>query len=262
MPHAYLPEKYKIEDAIPLYSKNIRVPIITLDEFKIGEKIIDNKGKQLTVKISPDIEGIEMTEYYFKYIEDIFFQKFYDNDNICKSEIIRNNPAYRIILCDKRFKVNDIKSFPDISIIKDKEYNFSITFSGEDLFYFKDDNYYFKIVSVLLEQDIFLGRILFKKYLTILNPDTKQVYFYFGKEEQKKDGQIIPKGNESQEESEDSKTIIIIIACVVGGIIFFGAGIYIGTKIIKKRMKKAYELNDDYDYKPNTNNNEEFSCNS
>ena len=242
MPHIYLPERYHIDNLVYIYSTNMKEPTILLDELQIEEYKFDNNEEQLTVKITPDIEGIEFPELYFKKIEELFFQEFY-NKSICNVEIC--NRIFRVIQCDasmERFGEKNIKSFPKITFNKNKSNNFSISFNGEDLFYYKNNKYFFKIVENVLDKYFVFGRILFKKYTTVLNPDKRQIFFYSNKEDKENE-------NINIETESDLKYIFIIIGYILLIIIIFILGICFGKQFFKKRAKRAYELNDDFEYR-------------
>ena len=135
---------------------------------------------------------------------------------------------------------------------KNKNSNLTITFNGEDLFYKKSKKYFFKIVENALADYFVFGRILLKKYTTVLNPDKRQIYFYINNENKEE--------IKAQNETNINYTILIFVACLICIIIFFPLGIYFGKKLFQKRGKLAYELNDGYDY-ISKNENENYLIN-
>ncbi len=146
--------------------------MIINNQIKIKDK------KDLYIKLNPDIEGFEFPSFYFKYIEKIFFSKYY-NESICFREDIK---AIGIIYCNDKFNQDIIDSFPEISF-KINQYGFEMKFSGKNLFHKKNDMYYFKILEKLYGDEFDLGRIFFKKYIFIFRPEMKQIYFYNNSEE-------------------------------------------------------------------------------
>ena len=105
-----------------------------------------------------------------------------------------------------------------------------------------------------MEDYFVFGRMLLKKYTTILNPDKRQIYFYINNENKEE--------IKTQDEPKINYTILIIVACLICIIIFFPLGIYFGKKLFQKRGKLAYELNDGYDYSSkNENKNENYLIN-
>ena len=228
-PHVYLGNKYKEENLTSFYSTY-------LYDFSINSDIIsinDNVTKEIVkIKINPDIEGIEFPKYYFNIIENNFFNEYY-NKNICKKESLR---IYDIVICNQDFNENMIKAFPKIEF---KIENFLIKFNGEDLFYKYNNKYYFKILERATEKYIEIGRILFKKYITMFNPKDRLIFFYNINEEQ----------NQNDENNHiEIKYIIIIIILSIFIVILFPVVFYLGKKIYQNRKKRAYELNDNFDY--------------
>ena len=235
MPHIFSPEKYNINN-----STKINGPTLNFNVIKIEGYALKENYDELEIKINPDIEGLEFPEIYFQKIEQAFFQEYY-NKSICHIE--KCDRIYYVIQCDEgdqKFSDKNVKSFPKISFYKNKNSNLTISFNGEDLFYKRNKKYFFKIVENVLEDYFVFGRILLKKYTTVLNPDKRQIYFYANSENNDEiNTKVQPNIN---------YTILIIAACLICIAIFFPLGIYFGKIIFQKRGKLAYELNDGYDY--------------
>ena len=247
MPHVYLSNKYHIDNLVSIYSTSIKEPTLLIDELKIKGYDNENYEEQLKVKISPDIEGIEFPEFYFNIIEELFFQNYY-NKEICSVKVCKR--LYRVIQCDSskgQFGTKDIKAFPKITFYKNN--NFNISFTGEELFYYKNNKYFFKIVENVLEKDFVFGRILFKKYITVLNPDKKQISLYINNI----DENINP---ENDQNNSYIKYILITIGCILCIAVIFLLGIHFGREFFKKRAKRACELDDDFEYQSTKEDNE------
>ena len=259
MPHVYAPDKYNIDNVISIYSKSMKEPLIDFIKFDLDGKKIEKKDENVQIKIDPDIEGIEFPEYYFKFFEDSFFQKYYNN-NICHSEHGSTKRVYRIIQCDggegeNKFGNEIIKSFPKLTFYIDMNNNFSISFNGEDLFYFKDNKYFFKIIKNKDKDFFTFGRLFFQKYIAIFNFDKKQIYFYKNNIKGKDKNDI----NVNNEDNKSNVYLILMIIAIIVAIILFPLGLYLGKKLFEKRNKKAYELNDDdYQYKSSINDGKKF----
>lgn len=263
MPHVYLPEKYNIENLVSIYSLNNKEPLINIYEMIMErEKYkIDFKDEQIKIKINPDIDGFEFPNKYFTDIEEIAFTNYYSK-NICHKEVYRR--IYSVVYCEGgegKFTEKDIISFPNITYYFDKTINFSVQFTGKDLFYIKDNKYFFKIIENTLGEYMIIGRILLKKYLTIFNQDKKQIYFYNNINIDDKNKENKEKETNYENNSSSSFTIIIIV-CIICAVIFFPLGIYFGHKLFSKRNKKAYELNDGYDYSPAQDGKEQLAINN
>ena len=254
MPHNYLQEKYSIDNLVYIYSINMKEPMINIKEIIMERNgyTMEIYDQNLKIKINTDIEGFEFPEKYFIKIEEIIFNNYYNN-NICHKEVYKR--IYEIVWCESgetKFNEKEIKSFPNITFYLEKINNFSLCFNGNDLFYYKDNKYFFKIVSNALGDNINLGRVLLKKYLTVFNQDKKQIYFYKNIEKNKENKE----NKETINNQNNVGKFAIIISCIICAVIFFILGIYFGHKIWKKRNKKAYELNDEYDYTAAQDNND------
>ena len=171
MPHVYLPNKYNIDELLSIYSSNQKEPKIYFDELKIEGYNMEDKDEQYQVMLTPNVECMEFPEEYFDHIKNFYFKE-YINKSICNVEYY-NFSQYEIIYCqakDKDDKVvkEIIKNFQKIYFKRYKN-NFTVFFDGNDLFYFKENKYFFKIIKNK-ERDFFLfGRIFFQKYIAIFN---------------------------------------------------------------------------------------------
>jgi len=250
MPHVYLPQKYSVDDLLPLYSSNPKEPKIFFDEMKIEGYNIKNADEQFQVLLTPDIEGFEFPEEYFNHIKTFFFDK-YINESICQIESFRK--IYEIIYCDNNNKFN-ISNFPKI-YFNNVDKDFLVYFDGKDLFYFKDNKYFFKIIKNKDKDFFTFGRLFFQKYIAIFNFDKKQIYFYKNNIKGKDKNDI----NVNNEDNKSNVYLILMIIAIIVAIILFPLGLYLGKKLFEKRNKKAYELNDDdYQYKSSINDGKKF----
>ena len=249
MPHIYLPEKYSIDDLLPLYYSNAKEPKIFFDEMKIEGYNMENTDEQFQVFLTPDIEGIEFPEEYFEHIKKIFFEE-YINKSICH---IANYDGkhYEILYCDadneENFGEKNIQTFPKI-YFNNVDKDFLVSFNGNDLFYFNDNKYFFKILKNT-EKDIFtFGRLFFQKYIAIFNFDKKQIYFYKNNIQ----------GKDKNDNNQSNLYLILMIVSIILAIILFILGLYLGKTLFEKRNRKAYELHDDdYQYKSSINDEKE-----
>ena len=241
-PHIYLPDKYNESDLFSFYTKYIYEFNLDSVSFYINDNLTD---ENIYIKISPDIEGFQFPTNYFNILEKIFFEKYY-RQNICKNEKYK---SYSIIYCDERLTDEMRESFPEIIF---KITNITFKFTGKDLFYKYENNFYFIIIERPTLKHFDLGRLFFKKYIIPINPESRQIFFYQNKKKDEKKENI---GNKNNDQVE-SKYIIIIIVLAILFMILFPLGIYLGKKINKKRNKKAYELTDGYDYTPSKEGSE------
>ena len=238
-PHIYLPNEYNESDLFPFYTKYIREFNLDSVSFYINDNLTNENAY---IKINPDIEGFTFPKNYFKILQDIFFEKYFSQE-ICFYEKYR---YYTIIYCDeKKFTKEMIKSFPEI---KFKISNVTFKFTGEDLFYKYENNFYFRIIDEGISDYFDIGRLLFKKYIIAFNPESRQIFLYQNNENENLDN--------GKGDYLEYKYIIIIIVLAILLMILFPVGIYFGKKLSQKRNKKAYELNDGYDYTPAKENSE------
>ena len=238
-PHIYLPNEYNESDLFPFYTKYIREFNLDSVSFYINDNLTNENAY---IKINPDIEGFTFPKNYFKILQDIFFEKYFSQE-ICFYEKYK---YYTIIYCDeKKFTEEMIKSFPEI---KFKISNVTFKFTGEDLFYKYENNFYFRIIDEGISDYFDIGRLLFKKYIIAFNPESRQIFLYKNNENENLDNR---KGDYLE-----YKYIIIIIVLAILLMILFPVGIYFGKKLSQKRNKKAYELNDGYDYTSAKENSE------
>ena len=168
------------------------------------------------------------TGTYYKDIKDNYFKYLIDN-NTCSHTILMN---YFVFVCDKNLNLN---YFPLLSfVLKDLNYNF--TFNGFDLFYEFQDSLYFQIIfSRSSSVRWVFGKQFFKKYQIILDREQKTFGFYT----------FI-----SNNKFNFNFTWIIIFILLI---LLIFCVFYI-RKIIKgKRKIRANELEDNYEYISNTN---------
>ena len=180
---------------------------------------------------------------YITMIKNNFFES-YISRNICHYYIYNQIESF---YCEKsdNFNINDLKLFPTL-YFEHFELNYTFEFTYEDLFFEKDNKYFFMVSSLFDVDDWFLGEIFFRKYQFVFNQDSKTISFYninldFEQKENSKKTIIINK-------SIDWKLIILII--ILSSILFIGIGYIVGKNIYKKykKKKRANELDDDYDY--------------
>ena len=240
MPHNFT-NNYREKNIVSFYSQTDTFSI-SFDTITLNEKEYSKEGEKhespVKLEISLDKEGIEFDQYFFGILKDIFFLPYIEK-GIC--EISDDQFTSKVIFChDNQFGINDIKQFPTIKYIK-YNINFNITFTGEELFYYKEHKYFCKIYCKYSNYRTFvIGRILLKKYLTVFNGDKKQVYFY--KQEIKEKEEII------EQNYIDKYWIIILISSIALIIIVYLLGFLTGKLVYQGRKKLANELEDNYDY--------------
>ena len=247
MPHNFLSKEYDEKNIIDFKSGNNRWSLIMDNLILEGYNISSSDlYENIEVYLSFEYDGLIFPEIYIEYLDKIFFNKYYEKD-ICKNEtVFVYNRAYTIVSCNSsHFGKNDINKFPKI-IFRRYRTNLNFVFEGNELFYYKDNKYFFKVFKEYSKTTIFeFGRIFLRKYLTVFNFDSKKISFYKNKE---------GKEDENNMNENDYLWKIILLISLLVIFIFLGFGIFIGKKIYQKRGKRANELDDDnYLYDPNIN---------
>ena len=254
MPHSIFKNEFNENDIISFYTDNYHFKIIMDTITFDGKEYYPNKIEKedlydyIDITISPVREGIEFCDFFFNILIKIYFSKYIEK-NICKVE--KDYGRTTVIFCyADKFGKEDIKQFPNIVFHKYK-LNFNISFESEDLFYYRDNKYFFKIYTRYIEYKNFnFGRIFLKKYMTVFNADKKQIYFYNKKNTDNTD---IDMPNENKSLYDKYNNIILIIF-ICGLIVFLIIGIFIGKYLFQKRRKHANELDDKYEYKTDNGN--------
>ena len=181
---------------------------------------------------------------YFKSITENYFQTYYDK-NICKYEYLEE---YLTFYCEKSkgFSIDEIKKFPSIFFEHiELEYTFELSF--KDLFIENNGKYWFLLITDNYRTDIWiLGNIFLKKYQFTFNLESKEIEYYNPNLEKK----------ENNKEKDYSKIILYILLIlsllVIIGFIAYFVKIKLYPKVLKK--KRANELDDDFDYVSQKNN--------
>ena len=225
-----------------------------IGEFPHEYDINNFKEFQIVSTYNLDLGLIVCPVDYFNFIKSYFF-KDYLNKSICTLESMSKNlNNYYMIICndDKEFS---IKSFPSLHF---HHFELKKTFilDYNDLFYHKNNKYYFLIIYSSFSSSYWkLGKPFLKKYQITLDLDSKKIYFYDNaiKENDENKGNIDKKKNNSL----DLKDILLICFCSILCICL----VVVFIKLMKRnRKKRANELkDDDYEYKgiDNTNQNNE-----
>ena len=204
-----------------------------MDQITIGENYFEFNNEEFMIKA--DIEGIEIPYSFYELLKRIYFN-YYFKKKICKYDIVNNN--YLVFSSNSSiFTEEDIQKFPQIDFLK-TQLGFNFSFSGKELFYKKNNVYFFKMVAYLqrFRTDFLLGRMFLKKYKVIFNSDSKSMLFY--------DIQI--QNEEISEIKEKNNIALAIVFYFISGILFLVIGAFLGRKFcLMRRRIYANELEDD-----------------
>ena len=167
-----------------------------------------------------------------------FFQPHIINKK-CKSQEV--NVLYTTYICDEYENLN-ISSFPNL-IFYNSDTNYNLTITYKDLFVKKGEKIYFMIVFDKKGYNVqwTLGSIVLRNNMIVFDMDKRLIGFY--------------DPNNAKYKKEKLNTSLYIIFITIAGIIIIALIGFILYKFVwKKKGKKAYELNDDYDYNTAINN--------
>ena len=196
---------------------------------------------------------------YWENIKKYYFNKYFVN-NKCK-EIVpvdKYNKGDIMIICNLTIK-EELKNFPELNLLyRGLNSNFRLTY--KDLFIEINNKIYFLIIH---PQGINLvwnfGKFLVKKYSFMFDQDKKQIYYISFKTDEADTDNKYQKGKNNNDENNNANKYnkiyiylsIIIIFIIVAGIV----GFIFGRKLWEKhRKRKAFELDDNYDYSKENDN--------
>ena len=252
LPHIYNKDKYNIKqykNILTYISSNDGFiyyefsPSITKCIIKDGEitELENEEKEKIILTLDLDFGLITGPTFYQNYIENVFFNKSEIN-KICQRNLGNVNYLdYVVFICDNEVK-NKFNKFPKLEFYH-KDLNYTFEFNYEDLFMYKDNKYYFKIIfSTLgeLKQWRF-GIHFFLKYQLVFDQDSKSIGIY-------DENILIDENNKNGKNSFwtiFAIGLIILLTIVLGIPGFFIYKVYIS----KNKRKKANELDDDgYDY--------------
>ena len=176
-----------------------------------------------------------------KYFEDAVYSFFRDHivKRKCKREEV--NTLYIGYICDD-YDGLKIESFPNL-IFYNSDTNFNLTVTYKDLFVKKGNKIFFMIVFDKRGYNVFwtLGSILLKSNMIVFDMDKRVIGFY--------------DENSAKYKREKLNTTLYIVGISIAGVIIAGLIAFIIYKFVcKKKPKKAFELNEDYDYSTAINN--------
>ena len=243
LPHEVNPNKFSEED---LMITNIYIESSYSINWKYEfDKIYLNEISLFFKKVELvfDSELIIGTNELDKELNYYIFSQLKKNENFFDDIFIPNEKLYtkyKYYYFDINIKETLYRLLPSIKFVSNKlNYTFEIT--KDELFITKGNYMYLKILfPTTNQQDYFIiGRILTLKYPFVFNPVLKQIGIYT---------KLINKKEEFGEDSNNRKIIYIIIIVIISSILLVIIGIIFGKYLYGARKKRAYELNEDYEY--------------
>ena len=204
--------------------------ILNFDIIRYNNKSIGYKNRQGFTQIE---FGLIQAPFRFKkYFNDTFFK------NRC-TEKFNEKRNITILHCDHNF---EIKEFKNLTFVL-KDISLEFTFTYEDLFIKKDNEYIFGIVFDENKDNNdatwILGKLFMKKYSLVYDLDKKIIGTYIGNKKE-------------DEEGKNPINLTLLILLIALGILVISLIIFIIFYFKKPRKIRAAELNDDnYEYFPN-----------
>ena len=248
-----LDNKYSFDDFIRFkagYEKSkFKYWEINIDKILTNNDIIQN---ETYIQFHYEMGIFASPDFYHDYIKEEFFKKYLDN-GACKEYLNEEKIAifkkYDYIMCNK----SDIKieNFP-ILFFFNRENNYNFSFNYKDLFYEFENKVYFLVVFPRYPIDVkywYIGKPFFLKYKLFMDKDNKIIGLYkkYTNDESEKDI-IIQKNN---------KLNILYIIIIIVLIIILIIVLYYFLVVKKIRKKRANEMEDRYDYIPDSNDKKE-----
>ena len=235
---------YEIDNGNTKYSINVDNIIII---YQNKSKLNFNDIKK--IELNYNSGGIKLPINIFSLYEQ-FFEKYISFGYCFKNEF---NMTMKIIFfyCkNEKIIIDEISTnFPEIKF-HSNDLNYDFDLDMKDLFYTKDKYIYF---LMFFENDnsnnnrIIVGKPFMKKYQFSFEPDKKLIYFYSTKNKKSE----IKDNNINNNENKKYIFIIIVIICafvLILAFIFFLFKFFLMKYM--NRSKKAYELEDEYEYIP------------
>ena len=259
---------------------------------KSSDLIIKKKFNITDAHININSGVIIGTKEYKDYI-DVYFFNYLVNRSICKVDIINyninntneiplnNDSNYYVYSCYGRqftgqtsmryASINYYEEFPKL-IFSSKKIEYNFEFTNNNLFEIIDDKYYFLIIFKTSDiinnnnKEVWqLGEPFYRKYTFSMDPDSKTIGFYTGKEKSKdnknnetnNNNNDTLTNNKNQDDNNETKINVIkygIIVIIVIGLIIIAY--CAGVTVREGRRKRANELKDDnYEYLAGENEN-------
>ena len=244
-------KKYFIYDSIKITFNNYLWHYDFKDIIYNGEKLPWGKNVEFSLNFGFILSTCNYKDYFDKvFFKNSTFSKF------CEEEIVGE---YFVKYCDEKV----IKYFKPIqfylsNIYLESDQKNYIEFNYSDLFVKangNDNKYYFQIIFIDNSYKWIFGRPLFKKYQTVFDQDAKIIGFYTEQGEYQEDIK--------KEDKNNNFSIVWILISIL--FILFAIIILIGLLFYqysnKNRKKKANELEDNYDYTTEKEDNERIQEN-
>jgi hypothetical protein len=249
-------KNYSLDNDVVEVSK-VGMTITLNDIYLIGnnkDDVVNFEDKNnLKGKLIPNIGVIVGTANYSTYVEKELLGKYLSNSQ-CYKEKFNQRPnlvgqEYTYYYCKESLYENIKTNFKTI-VFKSIKFSTNFELNFDDLF-IKQNGYLIFLVIFSTHQHFFwdLGIPFLKKYQFDYDFENKLIGFY---QIEKEKAQSEETQNISDDDNKNWKYIILIFGFVLlGGLLIF-LGIYLGKTYFQKKKKRANELDDDFEYKNKT----------
>ena len=205
------------------------------------------------IELNYNLGGIQAPHRFLSYYEK-FFEEYISKKECFADVFYDSKKKYFFCKNDKNLISKIKQNFPGFNF-KSNELNYNFDIIGEDLFY-EEDNYIYLLMffDYSSGDNWIMGRPFLQKYQFFINPEKKNINFYYNLDLTNKNGE--------EDEPKNNSNFILYIIIVVSLIIIIILGFLFWkyyTEAKNNKRKRANELDDDgYDYvqKKDLNENE------
>ena len=232
--YPHLIEKYKKD--YPQYQfKDTSISILNREiNFDLMFRSVFWNGKEYEKEVRAHIEIESGYIKGSKYFEDISFDFFSPHFRKGKCHREEVNVLYLAYICDD-YSDLDLSKFPEIKFyVSNANYNLTLTY--EELFVKKDGKVYFLVVFDKFGYNVFwtFGNTFLKRNKLVFDMDRRVIGLY---------------DENVEKDKKFNYLLVFIIVLIIATLTIIGLTVFIIYKFFwRKRNRKPYELNEDFDY--------------
>ena len=232
--YPHLIEKYKKD--YPQYQfKDTSISILNREiNFDLMFRSVFWNGKEYEKEVRAHIEIESGYIKGSKYFEDASFDFFSPHFRKGKCHREEVNVLYLAYICDD-YSDLDLSKFPEIKFyVSNANYNLTLTY--EELFVKKDGKVYFLVVFDKFGYNVFwtFGNTFLKRNKLVFDMDRRVIGLY---------------DENVEKDKKFNYLLVFIIVLIIATLTIIGLTVFIIYKFFwRKRNRKPYELNEDFDY--------------
>ena len=232
--YPHLIEKYKKD--YPQYQfKDTSISILNREiNFDLMFRSVFWNGKEYEKEVRAHIEIESGYIKGSKYFEDVSFDFFSPHFRKGKCHREEVNVLYLAYICDD-YSDLDLSKFPEIKFyVSNANYNLTLTY--EELFVKKDGKVYFLVVFDKFGYNVFwtFGNTFLKRNKLVFDMDKRVIGLY---------------DENVEKDKKFNYLLVFIIVLIIATLTIIGLTVFIIYKFFwRKRNRKPYELNEDFDY--------------